>query len=483
MQAARRSPPETFRAADGMLYQRMMTVQSDASHRTSRRTPPPRQRLPAPTADHPQSQHVIHDDRVESRLRPNALYDGDKLVLPSVEGQEHPRTSLHNSFSRPHSLHMPVISLKELPRPPVRREDPSRESDIIDLTSADDHRDAKRQRLENPFTDAVVPRRYEHVEPLPSTERRYVPMMSSQLDRPLVSRQYPHADSAEHEGLSKPPHTGHGLEPVYSMRTQPPVPLFRDVPAARPLEVLRHADEVYQSPSDRGNNAVAPRLRSLPAAQSHKDGALRRTSFVPSNPADRLAVHHDRVQTAMPLEIIPFPREVRDRRTLYANGEIAPSRRQPIIELEPIRSVGAPNGSGDSARSLSYAPPLRYQELEPMPREIVEYVQPDGTTREYLSTVRSVPTFRRMPIEIDDRERRRPTQEHILSAEEISGSTASTTYRRYAHMAKLQIIVTKNSLLLISSGPESRTNTIAGSNNSPRRLMFGIEYQTGVDFL
>jgi hypothetical protein len=127
-----------------------------------------------------------------------------------------------------------------------------------------------------------------------------------------------------------------------------------------------------------------------------------------------------------------LPREVRDRRAIYASGVIASSRRQPIIELEPIRSVGALNGSGDSARSLSYVPPVRYRELEPMPREIVEYVQPDGTTREYFSTVRSVPTFRRMPIEIDDRERRHQTQEHMLSPEEISGSTASTTYRRYA---------------------------------------------------
>jgi hypothetical protein len=443
MQAARRSPPETFRAADGMLYQRMMTVQSDASHSTSRRTPPPRQRLPAPASDHPKSQHVVHDDRVESRLRTDPLYDRDVLVLPSIEGQEHPRTSQHNPFSRPNSLHMPVDPLKELPRPQVRREDPSRESDIIDLTSADDHRDAKRRRIENPFSDAVVPRRYEYIEPLASTERRYVPMMSSHQDRPLASRQYPHTDSAEQEGLSKTTHTGYGLEPVYPMRTQPPVPLFHDVPATRPFEVLRHADEVYQSPSDRSSNAVAPRLRSLPSAQSHKDGALRRTSFVASNQAERLSVHHDRVQTAIPLEVIPLPREVRDRRAIYASGEIASSRRQPIIELEPIRSVGALNGSGDSARSLSYAQPIRYRELEPMPREIVEYVQPDGTTREYFSAVRSAPTFRRMPIEIDDRERRRQTQEHILSPEEISGSTASTTYRRYAHVAKLQTIVTK----------------------------------------
>jgi hypothetical protein len=434
MQAARRSPPETFRAADGMLYQRMMTVKSDVSHSTSR-TPPPRQRLPAPASDHPKSQHVIHDNRVESRLRTNPPYDGDKMVLPSIEGQEHPRASQHNAFSRPNSLHMPVDPLKELPRPPVRREDPSRESDIIDLTSADDHHDTKRRRIENPFSDAVVPRRYEHIEPLTSTERRYVPMMSSHPDRPLVSRQYPHADSVEQEGLSKPTHTGYGLEPVYPMRTQPPVPLFHDVPATRPFEVLRHADEVYQSPSDRGNNAVAPRLRSLQSAQSHKDGALRRTSFVPSNPADRLSVHRDRVQTAMPLEIIPLPREVRDRRAIYANGEIVSSGRRPIIEPEPVRSVGSLDGSSDSTRSLSYAQPLRYRELEPMPREIVEYVQPDGTTREYFSAVRSVPTFRRMPIEIDDRGGRRQTQEHVLSPEEISGSTAPTTYRRYAYVA------------------------------------------------
>jgi hypothetical protein len=434
MQAARRSPPETFRAADGMLYQRMMTVKSDVSHSISR-TPPPRQRLPAPASDHPKTQHVIHDNRVESRLRTNPPYDGDKMVLPSIEGQEHPRTSQHNAFSRPNSLHMPVDPLKELPRPQVRREDPSRESDIIDLTSADDHHDTKRRRIENPFSDAVVPRRYEHIEPLTSTERRYVPMMSSHPDRPLVSRQYPHADSVEQEGLSKPTHTGYGLEPVYPMRTQPPVPLFHDVPATRPFEVLRHADEVYQSPSDRGNNAVAPRLRSLQSAQSHKDGALRRTSFVPSNLADRLSVHRDRVQTAMPLEIIPLPREVRDRRAIYANGEIVSSGRRPIIEPEPVRSVGSLDGSGDSTRSLSYAQPLRYRELEPMPREIVEYVQPDGTTREYFSAVRSVPTFRRMPIEIDDRGGRRQTQEHVLSPEEISGSTAPTTYRRYAYVA------------------------------------------------
>jgi hypothetical protein len=137
----------------------------------------------------------------------------------------------------------------------------------------------------------------------------------------------------------------------------------------------------------------------------------------------------------MPLEIVPLPREIRDRHAIYANGEIVSSRRQPIIEPEPIRSVEMLNGSGDSARSISYAQPLRYRELEPIPREIVEYVRPNGTTREYFSTLRSVPTFRRMPIEIDDRERQGPTQEHMLSPEEISGSTASTTYRRYAHVA------------------------------------------------
>jgi len=61
-------------------------------------------------------------------------------------------------------------------------------------------------------------------------------------------------------------------------------------------------------------------------------------------------------------------------------------------------------------------------------------VQPDGTTREYFSTVRSVPTFRRMPIEIDDRGGRRQTHEHVLSPEEISGSTAPTTYRRFEQL-------------------------------------------------
>src|SRR5437588_6515276 len=96
-----------------MLYQRMMTVQSDASHSISRRTSSPRQRLPAPASDHPKSQRVIHDDRVESRFRAYPLYDGDKLVLPSIEAQEHSRTAQHNPFGRPNSIHMPVNPLKE----------------------------------------------------------------------------------------------------------------------------------------------------------------------------------------------------------------------------------------------------------------------------------------------------------------------------------------------------------------------------------
>ena len=416
-----------------MLYQRMATVQSDASHSTSRRTPPPRQRLPVPTPDRPRSPHVIQDNRVDSRPRTDQLYDEDKYILPSIEGHEHPKTSHHHPFTRPNPSHS-LFNLPEgLPRSQhVRREDLSRESDIIDLTSPEDHRDTKRRRIENPFSDTRTHHRYEQMEPLPANEKRYVPVMSAYLDRSSEHRQYPLADPVEQEGIAKTTRLGYGRGPTYPTRTQPPVPLFHDVPATRPLEVLRHADEIYHSPSDRPSNAAAPRLRPLPSAQSHSDLAPRRTSFVPSNHAERVSVHHDRIQTTTPLEVIPLEREVRDHRTIYANGETGSSRRQPIIELEPARSVGASNGSSDSVRSLNYIQPPRYRELEQVPREIVEYVQPDGTIREYISAGRSIPTYRRVPTEASDGERPRQTQEHMLSTEEVSGSAAPTTYRRYA---------------------------------------------------
>jgi hypothetical protein len=259
-------------------------------------------------------------------------------------------------------------------------------------------------------------------------------MMSAHLNRPPGYRQYSLADPGEQEGIARTTQLGHGQEPVQPMRTHPPVPLFHDVPATRPLEVLHHADEIYHSPSDRTNSAIAPRLRSFPSAQSHSGVAPRRTSFVPSSQAERFSVHHDMLQTTTPLEVIPLGRELRDYRTIYTSGETTSARRQPLIELEPVRSVGASNGSSDSTRPLNYVQPPRYRELEQLPREIVEYVQPDGTIREYVSAGRSVPTYRRIPIEVGEGDRPRQTQEYMLSTGDISGPATPTTYRRYAHL-------------------------------------------------
>jgi hypothetical protein len=140
------------------------------------------------------------------------------------------------------------------------------------------------------------------------------------------------------------------------------------------------------------------------------------------------------LQTTTPLEVIPLGRELRDYRTIYTSGETTSARRQPLIELEPVRSVGASNGSSDSTRPLNYVQPPRYRELEQLPREIVEYVQPDGTIREYVSAGRSVPTYRRIPIEVGEGDRPRQTQEYMLSTGDISGPATPTTYRRYAHL-------------------------------------------------
>ena len=421
-----------------------MTVQSDASHLSSRTTPPQRpQRLPVPASDHPRSQHIAHDNLVESRPHTDPLYQGDKFILPSIEGQEHMKTAQHTPFTRPNPSHVYVNPPEKPPRSQLfRREDISRQSEIIDLTSPEDHHDAKRRRTTAPFSDASMHRRYEQIEPVTANERRYVPIMSAHLDRPLVSRQYPFTDPVEQEGTAKTSQLGHERDPIHPTRPQPPVPLFRDVPATRPLEVLRHADEIYHSPSDRTNSAVAPRLRSLSSAQSHSDVAPRRTSSVPSNQAERVPLHHDRIQTTMPLEVIPLGREVRDYRTTYASGEAPSSRRQPIIELEPVRSFGASSGSSDRARSLNYVQHPRYRDPEQLPREIVEYVQPDGNIREYVSGSSSVPTYRRMPIEVGEGERPRQTHEYVLSTDEISNSAVPTTYRRYAPCDTVEMIVT-----------------------------------------
>jgi hypothetical protein len=433
MQAARRSPPEAFRAADGMYYRRMMTVQSDASQSTLRRTPPPRQRLAVPAPDHQRPQPFIHNDRPDFGHQTDRPYEEDKFVIPSIEGQENHKTAPHNPFARTNPSHSHAnpparISRSQL----IRRENLSGEFDIIDLTSPDDHHDTKRRRIENLYSDASMHRRYEQIEPLPANETRYVPMTSAHLDRPSGYRQYPLADPAERERIATTEQLGRGRELVHQTRTQPPVPLFRDVPATRPLEVLRHEDEIHHSPSDRTNSAITSRLRSLPSAESHSTVPPRRTSFLPSNQAERVPAHHDRTQLATPLEVIPLGREVRDYRTIYASEETTSSRRQPLIELEPVRSVGVSYGSSDSARSLNYVQTSRHRELEQLPHEILEYVQPDGTIREYVSAGRSVPTFRRVPVEVGEGDMYRRTQEYGLPAEGISGTTAPPTYRRYA---------------------------------------------------
>jgi hypothetical protein len=409
-----------------------MTCQSDASHPTSRRTPPPRQRLEAPAPDHQRSQPIIHENSVDSGPHTNQLYEGDKFILPSIEGQEHHKTAHHNPFARKPPSQSHGNPAEGLPRSKfVRRDDLSRQFDIIDLTSPEDNRDVKRRRTENPFPDARVRRRYEQIEPLTANERRYVPMASAHLDQPPGYQQYPLANPVDQEGIARTTQFGHGLEPVHPTRAQPPVSLFRDMPATRPLEVLLHADEIPNSPSDRTNSAVASRLRSLPSAQSHSDFPPRRTSFVPSNLAERVSVRRDRVQPAKPLEVIPLGLEVRDYGATYTGGGSTSSRRQPIIELEPVRSVEASNGSSDIARALDYVEAPRYRELEQLPREIVEYMQPDGTIREYVSAGRSIPSSRRMPIEVGEGERPRQIQQYILSTDHIPRSAVPTTYRRY----------------------------------------------------
>jgi hypothetical protein len=410
-----------------------MTVQSDTSHLTSRRTPPPRQRLEIATPDHQRSQPAIHENTVESGPHTNQLHEGDNFILPSIEGQEPHKTAHHNPFARKNPSQSHGNPPEALSRSQfARREDLSREFDIIDLTSPDDNRDVKRRRTENPFPDTRMHRRYEQIEPLTANERRYVPMASAHLDQSPGYQQYPLANQVDQEGVARTTQFGYGREPVHPTRAQPPVPLFRDLPATRPLEVLRHADEIPHSPSDRTNSAFTSRMRSLPSAQSHSDVAPRRNSLVPSNLAERVSVRHERVQPATPLEVVPVGREVRHYRATYPAGGSTSSRRQPIIELESVRSVEASNGSSANARSSNYVEAPRHRELEQLPREIVEYVQPDGTIREYVSAGRSIPTYRRMPIEVGEGERPRQTQQYILSTDDIPRSAVPTTYRRYA---------------------------------------------------
>ena len=409
-----------------------MTVQSDASYSTARRTPPPSQRSAIPASDLTRSQHVIHNDRFDYRPRTDELHDGDKLVLPSIEGQEHLKTLQHNPVSRPkppssHFNHPQGLLRSKF----VRREEPSRGSDIIDLTSPDDQRDAKRRRIGNPFFDESKQRQEGQIVPHAANERRYVPAMSANLDRPPGYRQYPPADPDEQHEIAIPKQLGYGLEPVYAMRRQPPVPLFNDAPASRHLEVLHHPDEIYHSPSDRESNAAGPRLRSLKPIQSYSDLAPRRTSFVPSNHAGRVSVQYDRIQNATPLEVLPPGHETRDYRTVYTNGETSIIR-QPVIEVGTSHSAGASGESADSARSFKLDQPPRYRELEHVPRDIVEYVQPDGMIREYISGGRSTPTYRRVPLEVGEGERPREPHQHMLSAEEITRSAAPSAYRRYA---------------------------------------------------
>ena len=412
-----------------------MTVQSDASYSTSRRTPPPSQRSAVSASDPTRPQHIIHNDRFDYRPRTDELNDGDRLVLPSIEGQEHLKTLQQVPVPRPNPSSSHFNSPQGLLRPKfVRREDASRGSDIIDLTSPDDQRGAKRRRVGNPFSDETTQRQVEQTVPHAANERRYAPAMSAHLDRSPGYRQYDLADpDGQHEiAISK--QLGYGLEPVYAMRRQPPVPLFNDAPASRHLEVLHHPDEIYYSPSDRESNAAAPRLRSLKPTQSHSDLAPRRSSFVPSKQAGRVSMQHDRIRNATPLEVLPLGHETRDYRTIYTNGETS-TIRQPVIEVGTFHSAGTSGESGDSARSFKLDQPPRYRELEHVPRDIVEYVQPDGMIREYISAGRSVPTYRRVPIEVGEGEHPREPQRHILSAGEIAYSAAPSAYRRYALLA------------------------------------------------
>ena len=345
MQVARRSPPEAFRAADGMYYRRMMTVQSDASHSTARRTSPPKQRLAIPASGHRASQPIVHDDRLDSRLYLDRVYEGDNFVLPSIEGLGHHKIAQHNPFARTRPSHSHTDPPEKIVHSSLtRREDLSRQFDIIDLTSPEDHHDTKRRKTENSYSESSMHRRYEPVEALDANETRYVPPTSAHLDRPPGYRQYPPADPGEQSQHAKTMQLGYGREPVHQTRVQPTLPPIHGVPAARPLEVLHHADEVHPSPSGRTNSAVAPRLRSLPFAQPHPDVGPRRTSFVLSNSAERVPVHRDMGQTTTPLEVIPPDHEVRDYRAIYAGREPIPSRRQPPAELEPPRSIEVFNG-------------------------------------------------------------------------------------------------------------------------------------------
>ena len=401
-----------------------MTVQSDTSQSTSRRTPPPNQRPPIPASDLARPQHIVRSARFDPRHRTDELYDGDKLILPSIEGQEHPKIFQQLPLTRPNPSRSHVYPPQELPRSQfVHREDPFHESDIIDLTSPDDYRDAKRRKIANPFPDASIHHRYERIEPRNASERRYVPAMSAQLDQPAGFRMYSFAEPDEQQETAKRKPTEYGLEPIHSARTQPPVPLFHDAQATRPLEVLHRPDEIYHFSSNRNISTVAPPLRFLPSDQTRSDLAPRRTSFIPFNQDERVSVHHDR------MEVLPLEREGPGSRTIYASGETS-SRRQHIVDIEPLRSIRASGEAFDTSRSLRFVEPPRYRKVEKGPREIVEFTEPDGTVREYISAGHSIPTHRRAPIEIGDGERPRHPQDHVLS--EISGSAARTTYRRYA---------------------------------------------------
>ena len=71
-------------------------------------------------------------------------------------------------------------------------------------------------------------------------------------------------------------------------------------------------------------------------------------------------------------------------------------------------------GLPDTTRPLRYVQTTRHRELEALPLEIMEYAQPDGAIREYVSAGRSLPMYRRMPIEVGEGEHPRRTQEYLL---------------------------------------------------------------------
>lgn len=409
----------------------MVTVQSDAGHPTSR-TPPPRERLAIPAPDHHRSQPVVHDDRIDSRPYSDQLYEGDKFVLPSIEGQEYQRTTPQNPFGAKPSRSN-VNPSEEFPLSPlVRREDLSREFNIIDITNAEDHHDTKRRKTETLYPDANMHHRYEQIEPLNTKEIRYVPITSTHLDRLSGYRQYPLAHPVEQGRNAKIMQRGREPGPTQETRKQPTAPLFHDVPAPRPLEVLPHSDEIYHSSSGRTNSTVTPRLRPLLSVQPHSDVTPRRTSLVPPHYKERIPVRHDRVHTITPLEVIPSAHDLCDYRPIYASGQNHSSSRQHVTELEPARSVDTFNRPPDITRPLKYVQTPRYRELEQLPHEIVEYVQPDGTIKEYVSAGRSIPTYRRVPIEVGEGEHPRQTQEYMLSTGETSSPATPRTYRRYA---------------------------------------------------